>query len=288
MRIKKVNKNEYIRAGDMWVRNFTKTNIKTFSINSLCSAERELLIQNEMVNTNRIDAYSVGEEKFEFPFVILVSDGYGFDIKQEMLSHMPKEVAIFSVNRSLAKWKLLGENIRPDLRRSINFYIANNPYNECMSYLPRENNYYPACVLSTRTNPEFVSKYYGNKFLYHPTPEVSYGGKTDKSVSYYIDDYRNPVCAGISLASQMKVRRLLLFCCDDSFENERPGAERLENGLWQYPQHNTSHQIIDASLYWLTNQKDYPVKVGSFSSGKSYVNAPYIQPDKIMEFFTQQ
>ena len=286
MRIKKVNKNEYIRAGDMWVRNFTKENIKPISINTLCDSERELLIHNEMTNTNRSDAYSIGEEKFEFPFVVLVSDGYGFDIKQEMLSHFPKDVTVFAVNRTLNKWNLLKEGVRPDLRRSINFYIANNPYAECMSYLPRKSNYYPACILSTRTNPEFANKYIGNKFLYHPTPEKGYGGRTDKSISYNIDDYRNPVCAGIALASQMKVRRLLLFCCDDSFEDERPGAERLPNGLWQYPQQSRSHKIIDTSMYWLSNQKDYPVKVGSFSSGEDYINAPYIQADKIMEFFT--
>lgn len=285
MRIKKVNKNEYIRAGDIWVRNFTN-NISPTSINSMCTSERELLIGNEMANTNSTDAYSIGEEKFEFPFVVLVSDGYGFDIKQEMLSHLPKEVAVFAVNRSLAKWELLTESVRPDLRRSINFYIANNPFSSCMSYLPKS--YYPSCIASTRTNPEFVKKYKGNKFLYHSTPEVEYGGRCDESISYYIDDYRNTICAGISLASKMKVRRLLLFCCDDSFKDERPGSEQLENGLWQYPQQNTSHQIIDASLYWLSNQKDYPVRVGDFSAGKSYVNAPYIQPDKIMEFFTDQ
>lgn len=286
MRIKKVKNNEYIRAGDMWVRNFTKDHIKSTSINTLCDSERELLIGNEMINSNRADAYSIGEEKFEFPFVALISDGYGFDVKQEMLSHLPKDIAVFAVNRALNKWSLLKEDVRPDLRRSINFYIANNPYPECMSYLPRGSNYYPACVASTRTHPEFVDKYLGNKFLYHPTPEKGYGGKTDKNVSYCIDDYRNPVCAGIALASQMKVRRLLLFCCDDSFKDERPGAEQLENGLWQYPQHGISHQIIDASLYWLSKQKDYPVKVGSYSSGETYVNAPYIQPDKIMDFFT--
>tara|TARA_Y100000034_G_scaffold38278_2_gene47040 strand:- start:17746 stop:18606 length:861 start_codon:yes stop_codon:yes gene_type:complete len=285
MRIKKSNKNDYIRAGDLWIRNFTKPSVKAMSINSLCSSERELLIQNEMANTNRIDAYSIGEENFEFPFVVIVSDGYGFDVKQEMLSHFPEDVAVFAVNRALAKWQLLNEDIRPDLRRSINFYIANNPFSDCMSYLPAKN-YYPSCVLSTRIYPLFPDKYYGNKFFYHPTPESGYGGKTDKSVSYYIDDYRNPVCAAIGLASQMRVRRLLLFCCDDSFEDERPGAEKLENGLWQYPQHDISHQAIDANLYWLSHQKDYPVKVGSFSAGKSYVNAPYIQPDKIMEFFT--
>lgn len=288
MRIKKIGRNEYIRAGDIWVRNFTKTNVKSFSINTLCKSDSELLIYNEMVNTNRTDAYSINEENFDFPFIILVSDGFNFDIKQHLLSHLPKkEIAIFAVNRSLAKWGLLTEKIRPDLRRSINFYIANNPYKDCLSYLPIDNNYYPTSIFSTRIYPKFLNQYYGNKFLYHPTPEVSYGGKMDKGISYYVDDYRNPICAAITLASKMKVRRLLLFCCDDSFEGERPGAEQLDNGLWQYPQQNISHQIIDANLYWLSNQEDYPVKVGNFSSGKDYVNAPYIQADKLMEFFTE-
>jgi hypothetical protein len=285
MRIKKVNKNEYIRAGNMWVRNFTKGNAKPISINSLCTHDRELLIQNEMANVKRPDAYSIEEEKFEFPFVVLISDGYGFEIKQHILSHLPKEVAVFAVNRALDKWELLKESTRPDLRKSINFYITNNPYSECVSYLPK-GNYYPSCIASTRTNPEFVNKYHGNKFLYRPTTERNYSGNTNEGIFGNIDDYRNPVCAAISLASKMKVRRLLLFCCDDSFKDERPGAEQLENELWQYPQQKISHQIIDASLYWLTNQKDYPVKTGNFSSGETYVNAPYIQPDKITDFFT--
>lgn len=288
MRIKKSLNNEYVRAGDMWVRNFTKAEVKARSINSLCNLDQELLIQNEMKNTQRNDAYSIEEEKFEFPFVVLVSDGYGFEEKQKLLSSFPKEIAIFAVNRALAKWKLLNENVRPDLRKSINFYIANNPYAECMSYLPTDHKYYPASILSTRTYPQFLNKYYGNKYFYNSTPEQTYLGKLSRETSYHVDDYRNPICAAICLASKMKVRRLLLFCCDDSFEGERPGAEQLENGLWQYPQHNISHQIIDANLFWLTHQKDYPVKVGNYSSGKSYVNAPYIEPENMMEFFTSR
>lgn len=286
MRIKKVKKNEYILAHDIWVRNFTKTNISSFSINNLCSHDQELLIENELKNITEVEAYSIDEEKFNFPFVVLMSDGFEFKEKQNLLSSLPKDIVIFSVNRSLAKWKLMSNNIRPDLRRSINFYIVNNPYADCMSYLPKENNYYPSCIFSTRTYPEFAKKYYGNKYLYYPTPERSYGGNIDEGVRYYVDDYRNPICAGIVLASKMKVRRLLLFCCDDSFKDERPGAEKLDNGLWQYPQHNISHDIIDANLYWLSHQQDYPVKIGNFSSGKDYVNAPYIKADKIMEFFT--
>jgi hypothetical protein len=286
MRIKKIKENEYIRTGDIWVRNFTKNNAKPISINSLCEHDRELLIQNEMTNVQRPDIYSIEEKKFEFPFVVLISDGYGFDMKQHILSHLPKDVAVFGVNRSLAKWELLTEDLRPDLRRSINFYIANNPYPECMSYLAKSNNYYPSCIASTRVNPEFLNKYHGNKFLYNPTSEKRYSGNLNEGIYGNIDDYRNPICAGICLASQMKVRRLLLFCCDDSFEDERQGAEQLENGLWQYPQHNVSHQIIDANLYWLTTQKDYPIRVGSCSSGKTYVNAPYIHPDKVTDFFT--
>jgi hypothetical protein len=101
---------------------------------------------------------------------------------------------------------------------------------------------------------------------------------------YQIDDYRNSICAAILLAFRFHVRKLLLFCCDDAFDIERPASEKLENGLWIYPQQNVAHDLIDANLYWLSNQ-EYEVAIKDHSSGPKYKNAGYIPMEGILDFF---
>jgi len=75
------------------------------------------------------------------------------------------------------------------------------------------------------------------------------------------------------------------MCCDDSFEDNRPGAEKLENELYMYPQHHTAHDIIDGNLYWLRNQEMIDVEIKDHSCGPKYANAAYIQEEDIYEFF---
>ena len=147
-----------------------------------------------------------------------------------------------------------------------------------------ETKYYPTCIASSRTCHDFLARYEGNAYLYEPTPQEGFGHK--KSALYYIDDYRNPVCAAIGMTYKLGVSKLMLFCCDDSFEEERDAAMQLDNNLWIYPQHLKSHKIIDSNLYWLTNQKNHEVDVCDFSSGSKYVNAQYINSEEqIINFF---
>ena len=77
----------------------------------------------------------------------------------------------------------------------------------------------------------------------------------------------------------------MLFCCDDSFKNERPASEKLLNELWTYPQHIKSHDVIDANLYWLTHQENIDIKVSDHSCGPEYVNAEYISSTEAMNAF---
>ena len=44
-------------------------------------------------------------------------------------------------------------------------------------------------------------------------------------------------------------QKICLFCCDDSFETFRDGSEKLENGLYQYPQQRTAHGLIDGLFF---------------------------------------
>lgn len=277
MRIKKVNRNEYLYSNGIWVRNFTKDKVKSTSINSMYSTDDfPIIVDNEMENSFSERISFISDEKLSFPNIVIISDGFDFINKQQILSKLPKNVAILAVNGALKKWSIYE-------KRSINFYVINNPYKESQNYLPKR--YFPTCIASTRTNKEFLSNYLGNKYLYVPTPEESLASYFSSSAIWHVDDYRNPICAAIGLAYKFGVEKLLLFCCDDSFSGERPSAEELPNGLWQYPQHNISQSVIDSNLYWLKNQKNKNLKIGNHSSGRDYNNASYIEADEILNFF---
>jgi len=280
---KHANKNHYLRTEDgLWVRNFTKSHTKSIDINRMFSdSDCHLLLSNELTNIKR-GAIDIDGEILEHPDVAIVSDGFDFDRKQEALSKLPSNVVIIGVNGALDRWKLVGKNCPQELRRMMSCYVVNNPYSECLRYLPKHHPYYPQCIASIRTNPEFLDGYHGNIALYSPVPSEYYAGpKTDPQ--YFIDDYRNPICAAIGLAYRFHVRRLMLFCCDDSFADMRPGAISLKNGMWCYPQQRISQRIIDCNLYWL---KSTGVQIADCSSGFEYNNAKYIS--EVGSFFEEE
>jgi len=284
MRIKKhSNKNEYLLTEDgIWVRNFYKEGVPKTDINRLTSQEDyQTLLENEMaIRKLRIPSI----EGHVYRNIIIVSDGFDFSERQKLLSKFPpKEVAIIAVNRSLAKWDLVGNDCPSDLKRAVTFFLVNNPYKECMKYVPTKHRYFPKCIISNRTNSEFAHAYRGNLYTYSSVRDKYYFGLG--GAGYDIDDYRNPICAAIGLAHKFNVEKLLLFCCDDSFEDERPGAVQLENGLWSYPQQLMSQRTIDANLHWL---KEHGVKIGNYSSGAKMKNATYISEEDVIGFFEEE
>lgn len=283
MRIKKSpDGNEYIYSGDMWVRNFTKSNVPPLGLTNIYSKEDyDGVLSNENKNNNYMKIHS---EKITMNNIIIVSDGFDFNNKHLSISKFPKNVNILAVNRALKNWQLMSQ----EDDRSINAYVANNPFGESMSYLPRvENQYFPACIASSKTNFQFLKKYSGDKYIYQSTPQRDFS--TCKSDGYYIDDYRNVICAAIGLAYQFGVKKLMLLSCDDSFEKEKDFATQLPNGLWTYPQHIRSQKIIDANLYWLTHQEDNEVQVCDWSDGLKYEHASYISNENdAISFFQEE
>ena len=273
--------NEYILAGNVWVRNFTK-NVSPTQITRLFSHnEFQQVVKNQELNKN---FPHVADEVLRFEKVVIISDGYGFDEKQFWLKKLPPDVCILATNRSLAKWKLFNSKIPFDEIKTINAYIANNPFQEAMNFLPpKHSQYYPTCVASIRTNYEFLKKYKGDVYTYQPSLEAGFG--IDSPEKYHIDDYRNPICAAIGFSYQLFVKKLMLFCCDDSFENSREQSIRLPNGLHTYQPLIRSQEIIDANLYWLTHQEDWEVKVADCSSGIEYKNAAYIKNEEDFHSF---
>jgi len=278
MRIKNhKNGNEYLQtASGIWVRNFTKTS-NCQDINTLIKKDDFSVFLNNEISNSRHQFLRIDDLQIQHPNVVIVSDGYGFKEKQQIISKLKGHVIVLAVNSALRKWNLSHKGI-------INYYVVNNPYHECLSYLPTKHAYFPKCITSTRTHYKFVEKYRGYLYRYVPVPQANYRG-TDPGCTYKIDDYRNPICAAIGLSFHFGVKKLLLLCCDDSFKDNRPGTEKLENEFHMYPQHRIAHDVIDGNLYWLKNQEITDVEIKDHSCGPKYANAAYIQEEDICDFF---
>jgi hypothetical protein len=264
------SRNEYFITEDgIFVRNLCKEDVPSIDINKLIlEKDCKLFLENAIFQKK------LGINDFQFSAnrcedIVVVSDGYDFDKKQSVLEKLPRKVRILAVNGALKKWKC---------RRNINWYIVNNPYTECKRFLIDSK---VPCVAATRTSSEFIKKYKGQVYTYYPTPNCQFTDIRNES-HIFIDDYRNPVCAAIGIAHRMGGKRIMLFCCDDSFADERAAAEKLENGLWAYPQHIISYHIIDAIGHWL---KEKEISIMNHSSGIKYINIPYIGQESLLNFF---
>lgn len=276
MRIKKhSNKNDYLLSeSGIWVRNFHKNNVPYTDINKITkSNEYSMLLENEIINNKNRYAW-IDSEDFQHDKVAIVSDGYNFSEIHKKLGKLPKDVAIIAVNGALVNWKFK--------ERNPTYYVVNNPYPQCMYYMPKTA--FPRCIASTRTYHEFLSRYKGIKYRYMPVSEEGYSGPKSNETNYRIDDYRNPICAAIGLSYQFDAKKILLVCCDDVFDIERPGSEKLPNGLYQYPQQRISHDLIGGNLFWLKIAKP-DLSVGNASAGLEYKLAAYIEGDGIEVFF---
>jgi hypothetical protein len=277
------NKNSYIITDGVYVRDFTTYGTSSIDVNkSLNNVDQELLIDNSLENYSH-KYPSIDNEDIFHSDIVIVSDGYNFKEKQDILAKLSKKIIIIAVNGALKEWRLVGENAA--LKRVIDYYLVNNPYVECMQFMPSRHRYYPKCICSIKTNPKFLKEYQGLKYIYSPTENEMYSG-ADVSPQYRIDDYRNPVCAAIGLAYRFHARKILLFCCDGAFDYEKPTAVKLDNELWQYPQHELSQKIIDANCYWLKTQK---IEIADYSSGRKYENVSYITNESdIVEYFKDE
>jgi len=280
MRIKKFRSNRYVMTEGVWVRDpFCES--RAVDINSLDGGEIRLFVSNETKNmtSSHMQMDDMGELSTEN--VAIVSDGFEWESRQLALGELPNsKVKVFGVNGSLARWSMVGDSA--PVKRTMTFYVVNNPYPECMSFLPGRHRYYPNLVASTRTFPKFLEGYRNQPYLYRPTPNMNYSGLGGSGA--HMDDYRNPVCAAVSLAVRNGAKRILLFCCDQAFKDHRPGSVKMENGLHQYPQQIMCQRIIDRQLFWLRRAG---IKTGDCSSGIEYENAEYINPEEIVDFFNK-
>lgn len=284
MRLKKhPNKNTYVLTeSGIWVRDFTHPYAPYLDINNFIPpSDQKIMLRNELENRIR-NMQHIDSEVWNHPKVVIVSDGWRFQEDQFALAGLPKDVVVIAVNGALAKWEMMsGER-----KQRIHYYVVNNPYPECMKFFPKKNQYFTKCIASMRTDPEFVRQFAkrGTMYRYLPTPSKNFSGMKSDAI-YHIDDYRNPVCAAVSIAYRMGVRKLLLFGCDDSFEGYREGAIPLPRGGYTYPHQASARDVVDANLGWLKSQDDMDIEVRDCSRGLDYSNAPYIESDRIVDFF---
>jgi hypothetical protein len=255
-----INKNEYClsRSGH-WVRNFTKPIIKPVDINDIMSLEDiKLIVENEFKNS--LKKYPPWEEG-SHEKAIIIGDGYGFDESLKAIEELPSDVVIIGVNKAFAKWQS---------QRRLNYYVVNNPYQECLYYYPQIIRSWPKCIASTRTFAHFLEVYKGSLYTYSPTTGDVYNGPFAEH-NNFIDDYRNPVCAAIGICYKLNVKKLAIISTLEMYNDERPGVDKVKDGLWIYPQQKVAHNLIDANLYWMQKAK---------------INVAYTNPDPVYEFAT--
>jgi hypothetical protein len=279
MRIKKYKKNEYVMTDGVWIRNLCN-NAEPIDINNLSKKELNLFLENETANLKTPGMRLDELERTSLDNLIIFSDGYEWKEKQKILGSISNQkVKTIGVNGSLAKWEMVGE--KAEIKRTMTFYLANNPYADCVSYLPKKHRYYPNLIASTKTNHDFIRQYKSEPFFYKTTNDLNYSGIGGEG-HMTLDDYRNPICAALSFAWKKGVKKIVLFCCDDAFKDERPGSVLMKNGLFQYPQQIMCQNIIDKQIFWL---KKAGVEIVDCSSGIDYKNAEYIYSDAILSFF---
>ena len=268
--------NEYIKTdSNMWVRNFTKTNCPQVDLNKTYNpSDYFVFLKNEIQNSMQKHMW-VNHENLNHDKILIISDGFNFEKKQKILASIPKDITVIGVLGSLAKWNTNNRNM--------DYYVVNNPYKDCVKYFGKRHiRNFPKCIASLKTNSDFVANYRGRMLKYLPVYEGGYTSKYAKETDTQIDDYRNPICAAIQLAFMFNAYKIFLYCCDDSFEGERPSAEKLENGLYQYPQQRIAHEIIDANLFWLKMLPYQEIKIFYNSNGLKFENATYIEEDEIL------
>jgi hypothetical protein len=270
------NKNHYLSTPEgIWVRDFTTSGLPYLDLNSglFDGKDYQTIVNNELKNKLvRIPQFQ--EEGFAYDTVCIMSDGYQAKEKIKQLETADRRTCLIAINHVLDVWS-------PTSRRIIDFYVTNNPYPAAMNCFPKAlpKQKLPRLIASTRTNSDFIRKYPAIKYFYTPVPDKSFGMTTKSDLM--IDDYRNPVCAALVLAFHMKAKKIVLFCCDDCFPQERAGGIPAREGMWMYPSHLKANHIIDACCFWLKKRK---VEVIDHSSGPVYQNASYIEIEKVADY----
>lgn len=278
------NKNDYLINEGTFIRDLTKPNVVPIDINDLYqNKDYQTILTNEQTNLAR--RYVIlDKETIRINKVVIISDGYGFEETHRELYKLPKDVTILAVNGALKNWKLVGKNCPEDQKKAINYYIANNPYDECQWFLPRNHSYYPRCIASARCNHEFLSKYQSEiKYIYNSTPDQNYSGINSIGFNKF-DDYRNPICAALSLSYFFGALKIAILCHDETYKDFRDGMIKTATENFCYPQQIKSKLFIEGMCYWLSKAG---IKLACNSKSLFLNNTEYIENETLVNFFEE-
>jgi hypothetical protein len=267
------NKNNYFitKSGNL-VRDFSFG--VPIDVNNYAKDEYSLFLENELALLS-YNLPKINSEKYNFKNAVIVSDGP--DLKQNLELLRNINAIIIGVNGSLNHW---------DSSIKMDFYLINNPTSVSMGFSSKAS-YFPPCIASTRTFPEFVKRHKlkkGNVYLYCPSPFSEYNSNLHSCVA--MDDYRNPVCGALSLCNFWGVENILLFSCQDYYKEERPVTLKTEDGNFIYPQQVVANEFVDAMGYWFKNKKYSECKLGEFGGGQVLSNFDKIKKEEVSSFFS--
>ena len=261
------NQNEYLHYGNHWIRNFSGVNINPADINNFFKNEDvRILADNEIRNSNH--RYPVLEPDLfnRFQDILIIGDGIGFE-DHKLINYIRPNVCCFVVNQAARLWE---SQVQPE------FMLVNNPFETVMNSMPVRN--FPKLIANRKTHYQFIRSYRNIIYLYDSVPDSNYESSISKNTDLHFDDYRNPICAIISLANKYLKGNVYLAFCSSGFKQNRDATVQIEEGIYQYPVQITADQIIDGNLFWY-NFSNRSSKIYHTGVKNSYKFSKYLTLD---------
>lgn len=232
------DRNQYSLTNNLWIRNFTKEDTRPLDINDLYTEkEIQISIENEIRNTKLI-VPNISTESFEFDSIVIISHGFGFrenhaKLIESINSYNNKQV--FCVNNTVLLW---------NAKKYPNFYLTNS------FTKPSGMLFQPRLICNQRMDYDFLKSYRNNKFVYSPTPNYKFSSPNSLDETYFIDEYRNPICAAINCAYKFRASRIFLAFCSEGYEKYKDGMVECDNNIYLYPQQKMANDIINHMIFW--------------------------------------
>lgn len=253
------NKNHYfVTKSGGWVRDFSRG--FPLDVNDYGRRDYGLFLGNELSVTS-MNLPKLGGEKSDHRKAVIVSDGPDLAKNLKLLDGV--DTMVVGVNGALNHWT-------PGVK--MDFYVTNNPSVEVMGFISRAS-YFPPCVLSMRSFPDFAKKYLsrgGDVRTYSSAPFHDFDPKVSQNI--VLDDYRNPVCAAVSLCRHAGVSDIMLLCTQDYYADEKPGTIRVDDGTFMYPQQVLANEYVDAMGYWFLREPYSENRLFEFGGGQRLEN----------------
>lgn len=269
------DRNEYCKSENYWIRNSRKPNVSPIDINNYYTTDEvKILVENEIKNS-KLNIPDIEIENFNWNTVVIVSNGYGFyNNHQNIFDNIKisQKKVVLAVNNSLRFWE----------SHKIPQYFLINQLNP-----PTNLKYLPILIASKRCNHEYIKKYRNMKYFYTNTPSYLFSSPAVKETTFFIDDYRNPICAAINCAVYFGAKRIFLSFCSEGYDSYKEGMERLNESAFIYPQQKLANDIVNKNIFW---HKIYDNQIEFFYTGikKSFSFAKYLEHEDFLSVINDE